>query len=82
MVTTVSTAAAADSRQMPARRLEIVAASNTPATTPSTVLIPRLPMKSLTGFAIDPPPLITTPARVSARTAPVGSLNADSATTV
>jgi hypothetical protein len=78
----VRTAAAADSRQIPARWLEIVAASRTPATIPSTVLIARSPAKSATGSAIDPPPLISAPASASAKTAPVGSLKADSATTV
>ena len=56
-------AAADDSRQIPARRLEIVAASRTPATIPITVLIPRLATKSRAGVAIDPSPLIRTPAK-------------------
>ncbi len=81
-MTTASTAAADDSRQIPARRLEMVAASSTPATIPITVLMPRLTTKSRAGVAIDPSPLTRTPASASARTAPVGSLKADSATTV
>ena len=82
MVTTASTAAAEDSRQIPARWLEIVAASSTPATMPSTVLIARSTTNSSAGAARDASPLSRTPARARARTAPVGSLNADSATTV
>ena len=39
IVTTVSTAIAALSRQIPERSLEIAAASTTPATIPITVLI-------------------------------------------
>ena len=81
-MTTASIAAADDSRQMPARRLEIVAASRTPATRPITVLIARSPANSRTGVATDASPLSRTPASASASTAPVGSLNADSATTV
>ncbi len=81
-MTTASTAAAEDSRQIPARRLEIVAASSTPATRPITVLIARSPTNSRAGVATDASPLSRTPANASARTAPVGSLNADSATTV
>ena len=46
------------------------------------MLIPRLATKSRAGVAIDPSPLTRTPASASASTAPVGSLNADSATTV
>jgi len=81
-VTTARTAAADDSRQIPARRLEIVAASSTPATIPITVLIARSTTNSLTGVAIELSPVSRTPASASASTAPVGSLNADSATTV
>ena len=81
-MTTARTAAADDSRQIPARRLEIVAASSTPATIPITVLIPRSTTNSRAGVAIEPSPLSRTPASASASTAPVGSLNADSATTV
>ena len=82
MATTASTARPADSRQMPARRLEIVSASSTPPTIPSTVLIARSTMKSAAGSAAPASPLSSTPASVSASAAPVGSLKADSATTV
>ena len=81
-MTTISTAAAEDSRQMPARLLEIVAASSTPATMPSTVLIPRSTTNSSAGVASELSPVMITPANASASTAPVGSLSADSATTV
>ncbi len=81
-MTTASTAAADDSRQIPARRLEIVAASSTPATMPITVLIPRSSANSTAGVAIESSPVSRTPARARASTAPVGSLKADSATTV
>ncbi len=81
-MTTVSTASADDSRQTPARRLEITAASPTPATTPITVLIPRSTANSATGSATEASPLRTTPASARASAAPVGSLKADSATTV
>ena len=46
------------------------------------MLIPRSTTNSRTGVAIEPSPLTRTPASASASTAPVGSLNADSATTV
>ena len=49
---------------------------------PITVLIPRSTTNSSAGVAIEPSPLSRTPARTSASTAPVGSLKADSATTV
>ncbi len=81
-MTTASTAAAEDSRQIPARWLEIVAARRTPATIPITVLTARSTTNSRPGVAIEPSPLIRTPASESASTAPVGSLKADSATTV
>ena len=81
-MTTISTAAPDDSRQIPARRLETVAERSTPATTPMTVLIARLPRKSRPGVATELSPLNRTPASASASTAPVGSLKADSATTV
>jgi hypothetical protein len=81
-VTTVSTAIAALSRQIPMRWLEIAAAKTTPATIPITVLIPRSTRNSPAGPEIESLPVSTTPASVSARAAPVGSLNADSAITV
>ena len=56
IVTTASTAAADDSRQLPARRLEIVAASSTPATMPITVLVAMSPTNSRAGS----PPTIAT----------------------
>ena len=67
---------------MPARLLDIVAASRTPATMPSTVLIARSTTNSSTGVASELSPVISTPAKASASTAPVGSFRADSATTV
>ena len=81
-MTTVSTAIAELSRQMPMRWLEIAAASTTPATIPITVLIPRSTRNSPAGPATESLPVRTTPASVSAKAAPVGSLNADSAITV
>ncbi len=81
-MTTISTAAAEDSRQMPTRLLEIVAASSTPATMPSTVLIARSTTNSSTGVASELSPVISAPASARVSTAPVGSLKADSATTV
>ena len=81
-MTTVSTAIAALSRQIPMRWLEIAAASTTPATIPITVLIPRSTRNSPAGPVTESLPVSTTPASVSARAAPVGSLNADSAITV
>ncbi len=81
-MTTVRTASAEDSRQTPARRLEITAASPTPATTPITVLIPRSTRNSTAGSPTELSPLITIPASASASAAPVGSLKADSATIV
>ena len=71
-----------DSRHTPERWLEIAAANPIPATTPITVLIARSTRKSPTGWATDPSPLSSTPARARASAAPVGSLKADSATTV
>ena len=82
IVTTVSTASADDSRQTPERWLEMAAARPIPATTPSTVLISRSTRKSETGCVSELSPLSSTPAMVSASAAPVGSLKADSATTV
>jgi hypothetical protein len=82
IVTTVSTAMAALSRQMPERSLEIAAASTTPATMPITVLMPRSTKNSPAGPVTELSPVSTTPASVSASAAPVGSLNADSAITV
>ena len=81
-MTTVATASADDSRQIPALRLEIVAASSTPATRPITVLMPRSTANSATGCASPESPLRITPASVRASAAPVGSLKADSAITV
>ena len=81
-MTTVSTAIAALSRQIPMRWLEIAAASTTPATIPITVLIPRSTRNSPAGPVTESLPVSTTPASVNARAAPVGSLNADSAITV
>ena len=72
IVTTVSTASAEDSRQMPVRWLEIAAARPNPATTPITVLMPRSTAKSATGSPTELSPVITTPASASARAAPVG----------
>ena len=81
-MTTVRTASAADSRQMPARWLEITADSPTPAITPITVLTPRSTANSPTGAGHRRVPCTTTPASARASAAPVGSLKADSATTV
>ena len=78
----MSTASADDSRQTPERVLEMAAASPIPATTPITVLISRSTRKSETGCVSELSPLSRTPAIVSARAAPVGSLKADSAITV
>ena len=49
---------------------------------PITVLIARSTTKSRGGPRDEPSPLSRTPASASASTAPVGSLNADSAITV
>ena len=76
------TASADDSRQTPARLLEITAASPTPAIAPVTVLMPRSTANSSTGSATEPSPLSTTPASDRASAAPTGSLKADSATIV
>ncbi len=67
---------------MPARRLEIVADSSTPASTPTTELTASSARKSDAGPPMPPSPLMSAPATASASTAPVGSLNADSAITV
>ena len=79
---TVTTTAAGDSRQIPARFDDMNRASATPATRPKAVPISRLCVKSPSG-----PPNVTFPdctiaANVSASTVAVGSLNADSAITV
>ena len=67
---------------MPIRRLEIVTASSRPATIPITELIARSTTNSVAGSSTPVSPLSSTPASVSASAAPVGSLKADSATTV
>jgi len=67
---------------MPARRLEIVADSSTPASTPTTELTASWARNSDAGPPMPPSPVSSAPAIASARTAPVGSLNADSAITV
>ena len=76
---TASTAIAADSLQIPVRRLDTVADRTIPNTTPSAVEMARSTTKFFSGSVTDALPLRTTPAKASASTAPVGSLSADSA---
>ena len=73
------TTIAADSRQMPVRRLETTAESTIPNTIPSAVESARSTRKSVIGVVREALPLRTTPANARARTAPVGSFSADSA---
>ena len=82
MATTASTAIAEDSRQIPVRRLEMAAESTMPASTPPAVLRASWPTKSPAGPVSEFLPESSAPATASASTAPVGSLKADSATTV
>src|SRR3954447_16861003 len=81
-VTPTSAAIAGDSRHIPARRLETDTASTNPTATPTAVLAARLRTKSAISVVYEAWPLTTTPATASAKMAPVGSLNADSAITV
>ena len=67
---------------MPARRLDTDTASTNPTTTPITILAASVRTKSAISCVYEAWPLTTMPATASAKMAPVGSLNADSAITV